>query len=147
MGQESRIKLFYQTPFQIDPNKMYNIKNTDDLKKVILLLEDELDEQKHLLSEQLNILYDSFTPVNVVKDVFKGVVTSEEFRSNILTATIGISTGYITKKLLFRRSKNPLKTLTGNLLQYGIANMIVNPSRVLKTTLLPLLALFSVRKG
>ncbi len=126
---------------------MYNIKNTDDLKKVILLLEDELDEQKHLLSEQLNILYDSFTPVNVVKDVFKGVVTSEEFRSNILTATIGISTGYITKKLLFRRSNNPLKTLTGNLLQYGIANMIVNPSRVLKTTLLPLLALFSVRKG
>jgi hypothetical protein len=125
---------------------MYKIKNTDDLKNVISLLEDDLDEEKRLLTEQVNILYDSFRSVNVVKDVFKEVVTSEEFRSNILTATMGISTGYVTKKLLFKRSNNPLKALTGNLLQYGIANMIVNPSRVLKTIFLPLLALFSIRK-
>ncbi len=126
---------------------MYNITNTEDLKKVISLLEDELDEQKQLLNEHVKVLYDSFRPVNVVKDVFNEVVTSEEFRSNILTATMGISTGYVTKKLLFKKGNNPLRALTGNLLQYGIANMIVNPSRVLKTIFLPLLALISVRKG
>jgi len=125
---------------------MYNINNTADLKQVILLLEEELDEQKQLLTKHVSTLYDSFRPVNVVKDVFNEVVRSEEFRSNILTATIGISTGYVTKKLLFKKSNNPLKALTGNLLQYGIANMIVNPSRVLKTIFLPLLALISVRK-
>lgn len=125
---------------------MYNINNTADLKQVIFLLEEELDEQKRLLTKHVSILYDSFRPVNVVKDVFNEVVRSEEFRSNILTATIGISTGYVTKKLLFKKSNNPLKALTGNLLQYGIANMIVNPSRVLKTIFLPLLALISVRK-
>ncbi len=96
--------------------------------------------------EQVNILYDNFRPVNVVKDVFREVVTSEDFRSNILTATMGISTGYITKRLLFRKGNNLLKALTGNLLQYGIANMIVNPSRVLKTIFLPILELFSSKK-
>jgi hypothetical protein len=124
----------------------YNINNSDDIRKAIGLLEDEVEEQKQLMMEQVNILYDSFSPVNVVKDVFREVVTSEEFRSNILTAALGISTGYVTKRLLFKKSNNPLKAITGNLLQYGIANMIANPSRVLKTIFLPLLEFFSARK-
>ena len=124
----------------------YNIKNSEDIKKVIVLIEDEVEEQKKLLMDQINILYDNFRPVNVVKDVFREVVTSKDFRSNILTATMGISTGYVTKRLLFRKDNNLLKALTGNLLQYGIANMIVNPSRVLKTIFLPILELFSSKK-
>jgi hypothetical protein len=124
----------------------YNIKNSEDIKKVIVLIEDEVEEQKKLLMDQINILYDNFRPVNVVKDVFREVVTSEDFRGNILTATMGISTGYVTKRLLFRKDNNLLKALTGNLLQYGIANMIVNPSRVLKTIFLPILELFSSKK-
>jgi hypothetical protein len=124
----------------------FNINNSEDIKKVIVLIEDEVEEQKQLLMEQVNILYDNFRPVNVVKDVFREVVTSEDFRGNILTATMGISTGYVTKRLLFRKDNNLLKALTGNLLQYGIANMIVNPSRVLKTIFLPILELFSSKK-
>ena len=122
---------------------MYNITRRDDLKKAIMLLENELDEQKILLSDHFNNMYDSFRPVNVIKDVFREVVNSEEFRGNILTVAMGISTGYITKRLLFNKSGSPLKVLTGNLLQYGIANLIAHPPRVLKTIFLPLLGLFT----
>jgi hypothetical protein len=121
---------------------MYNITNADDLQKAIILLENEMDEQKQLLTDHLRLIYESFTPVNVIKDVFKEVVTSEEFRSNIITATIGISAGYIMKKLLFRRSNNTLKTLFGNLFQYGIANLFINPARILRTIMFPLQELF-----
>jgi hypothetical protein len=117
---------------------MYNITNTQDLNKAIFLLENELDEQKQLLTEQLRIMYRSYRPVNIIKDIFKEAVTSEEFRSNILTATMGISTGYLTKKLLFRNSNKPLKTLIGNLLQYGVANLFIHPSRILRSILFPL---------
>ena len=120
---------------------MYNINNTHDLNEAILLLENEVDEQKGKLNNQLNELYESFKPVNVVKDVFSEVVTSDDFRSNLISATIGISTGYITKKLLFRKSSNPFKSLAGNLVQYGLANLIIHPSRTLKTIFLPLLGL------
>ena len=122
---------------------MYNITGKEDLRRAIMLLENELDEQKNLLSDQFNVIYESFRPVNVIKDIFREVVTSEEFRNNILTATMGISTGYITKRLLFNKSRNPFKVITGNLLQYGIANLIVHPPRVLKTIFLPLLGLFT----
>jgi hypothetical protein len=118
---------------------MYNINNTHDLNEAILLLENEVDEQKRKLNDQLNVLYESFKPVNVVKDVFSEVVTSDDFRSNLISATMGISTGYITKKLLFRKSSNLFKSLAGNLVQYGLANLIIHPSKTLKTIFLPLL--------
>lgn len=120
---------------------MYNINNTHDLNEAILLLENEVDEQKRKLNDQLNALYESFKPVNVVKDVFSEVVTSDDFRSNLISATMGISTGYITKKLLFRKSSNLFKSLAGNLVQYGLANLIIHPSKTLKTIFLPLLGL------
>ncbi|MGB8490600.1 MAG: hypothetical protein WCE64_06035 [Bacteroidales bacterium] len=120
---------------------MYNIKNTKDLKAVINLLEDETEEKKQQLTEHLYTLYEHFSPVKVVKDVFREVVSSEDFRSNLLTATLGISTGYIAKRALFRRSGSPLKILAGNLLQYGLANLLINPPRILKSVVLPLLDL------
>ena len=126
---------------------MYNIKTTEDLNYTIHLLEGEMDEQKQYLNEQLNLLYRSFNPVNVVRDVFSEVVTSDDFRANILTATLGLSTGYITKKLLFKKSSNPLKSLSGNLIQYGLANLLIHPSRTLKTIFLPLLGLILNKNG
>lgn len=122
---------------------MYNISGTKDLKEAVGLLEREVDEQKQLLSEQLSVIYESFAPANIIKEVFNEVVTSEEFRSNILTATVGISTGYLTKKLIFKKNSNAFKMLSGNLLQYAVANLIVNPARVMKTVILPLLGFFS----
>jgi len=126
---------------------MYNINSTDDLNGAILHLENEVDEQKRKLNDQLNILYESFNPVNVVKDVFSEVVTSDDFRNNLIIATMGISTGYITKKLLFRKSSNPFRSLAGNLIQYGLANLIIHPSRTLKTIFLPLLGLVFNKGG
>jgi hypothetical protein len=126
---------------------MYNINNSDDLRHAIQLLEKEVDEQKLQAHEQLNSLFRTFDPVTVVKNVFSEVVTSEEFRANILTATMGISTGYITKKLLFKKNHNPLKSLLGNLVQYGLANLIIHPSRTLQTIFLPLLGLILNKGG
>ena len=122
---------------------MYNIKNTKELKTVISLLEDETEEKKQQLTKHLYTLYEHFSPVKVVKDVFSEVVSSEDFRGNLLTATLGISTGYLAKRVLFRKSGNPLKILAGNLFQYGLANLLINPPRILKSVVLPLLDFLS----
>ncbi len=126
---------------------MYSINNTDELKEAILLLENEVDEQKRGLNDQINGLYESVRPVNVVKQVFSEVVTSDELRGNLLTAGIGISAGYFMKKLIFRKKGNPMVSLAGNLIQYGMANLIIHPSRTLKTMFLPLLGLVLHKDG
>jgi len=39
------------------------------------------------------------------------------------------------------KSSNLLKALGGNLLQYGIANLILHPSRIMKSVILPILGM------
>lgn len=124
----------------------YNIKNRDELKAAIVLLETEVDEQKQLLSSQLNGVYESFTPINIARNLISEVVTSEQFRSNLLTATVGITTGYVAKKLFVRGKGSLLKMLTGNFLQYGIANLILNPARILKSVIFPILEFLAPEK-
>ncbi len=125
---------------------MYNITSKKDLEKAILLIENEVEEQKDLLTDQIRSVYESFNPVKVIKKVFKKVVISEELRSNILTAAIGISTGYLTKKIFFRKNTNPLNRFLGNLLQYGVANLIINPSKILNTILAPFQEFFESKE-
>jgi len=127
--------------------KTYKINNAGDLRNAIVIMESEMDEQKRSLNAEINLLYQSFKPVNIVKDVINEVMTSEDLRANLLTATIGISTGYLTKKLIFKKSNSTLKSLTGNLIQYGLANLIIHPSRTLKTLFLPLMGLLLNRNG
>jgi len=125
----------------------YNIKSRDDLKAVIGFLEDEVAEQGQRLSDHASLFYGIYRPVNIARDLVKEVVTSEEFRSNLLTATIGITTGYVAKKLFVRTKKSLLKMMAGNFLQYAIANLIVNPNRILKSVVMPFLEFFSGEGG
>ncbi len=125
---------------------MYNITGKQDLDAAILLMENEVEEQKFLLTDHVRFIYESFRPVNVIKDVFKEAVISEDLRSNLLTAVIGISTGYLTKRVFFRKSKNPIKGLLGYLFQYGVANLVINPSRFINTILAPFKEFFDSKQ-
>lgn len=126
---------------------MYNIKNSGDLSEAILLLENELIEQKQNVAAQIETIVDRYRPVNVVRDIFKEVRTSEEFRSNILTAVMGISTGYLAKKLFFSKRNNILRALAGNFLQYGLANLIINPGRLLRSLFQPMVGISDSKKN
>lgn len=124
----------------------YNITNRKDLDRAILLLGNELDEQKKLLTSQFNVMHESFNPFAFVSDIFKDLITSEKFRNNVLKATIGFTAGYYTKKLLFGKSKNPINLFLGNLLQYSIASIVTRPAEIFKK-LLPLLDFFNKKPG
>jgi hypothetical protein len=121
----------------------YDIRNRADLQAAISLLEDEVEAQKELLNDHFHELYESYRPVSVVRGIMNEVVTSEDFRSNLLTATIGISTGYMAKKLFVRGKSSLLKRLAGNFFQYGVANLLINPSRILKSVIMPVLEFIS----
>jgi hypothetical protein len=126
---------------------MYNIKNTDDLDAAINMLENEIDEQKIMLAGHLKSVYQKFKPVNIARDIFKEAATSGEFRGNILSTLLGISAGYVINKIFFRRNSNPLKSLLGNILQYGISSFVIHPSGILKNFLSPRMKLSARAEG
>jgi hypothetical protein len=125
---------------------MYNITSKQDLDTAIMLLENEVEEQKGLLTDQFRLIYESFRPSAIIKDVLTGVTTSDELKGNILTATFGISIGYLLKKLFFKKSKNPLKSLFGNLFHFVVAKLIINPGSFLNTIIDPIREFFDIRE-
>ena len=122
---------------------MYNITGTGDLRKAIRYLEEELEGQKHLLSEEITLIYKINSPLNIIRNLFREISSSDGFRAKILTATLGISTGYIARKLFPGKRRGLLKIITGYLFQYGIASIIMNPRKVWETHILPLIAAFT----
>jgi hypothetical protein len=114
---------------------MYNINNASELKEAILLLEKKQAVQKQLLLKQIDLTYDSFRPVNIIKNTLKEALTSSGLSGNFLLSAIGLATGYLSKKLILGASGSLLKKVFGYLLQFGMAYLISKPPEVLKSSL------------
>jgi hypothetical protein len=106
---------------------------TDALNETITLLENKRAEELKLLKEQLHVVQDNLKPINLLKSTFHEITSSPEIKNNIVSNTIGITTGYLTKKVLFGASHNPIKKLFGTLLQFAIANIVSKHSDGIKS--------------
>jgi hypothetical protein len=52
----------------------------------------------------------------------------------MIESASGLVTGYVSRKLLVRSSKNPLIRLAGLFVQYGVTNFVNNNSAAIKRT-------------
>lgn len=107
---------------------------TDALNEAISLLENKRAEELKLLKEQLHLVSESLKPINLIKNTWHEVASSPEIKNNIVNNTIGLATGYLTKKVLFGASHNPVKKLIGTLLQFAVANVVSKHSDGIKST-------------
>lgn len=84
------------------------------------------------LKSQLDIVYDSIKPINLIKDTWSEISTSNVIKGNILDSAIGLTTGYVSKKLLFGNSHNPIKNILGTVLEFAISNVTSKNTGILK---------------
>lgn len=123
------------------------ITTSEQLNQFIAVLEmkklNQEIELKHTIKETLNDL----KPVNLIKSAWDQVSTSPEIKDNIIDNSIGLATGYLSKKILTGNSNNPLKRLVGSLAQFGITNLVANhPDPIKKAGLGLLRMIFKNRK-
>lgn len=102
------------------------MKKANEIDSRIKFLKAKQKEDFILLKNQFEITYDSLKPINLIKDAFNEVKSNSDVRENIFSTSLGILGGYISKKIVFGRSKNPIKKISGALLQYVITNLITN---------------------
>lgn len=112
---------------------METINETDALKKTIHLLKIKQAIEMVYLKDQFNHTYESLKPLNLIKNVFGQMATSSDFKGNILNNVIGISTGYLTKKIILGSTHNPIKRILGTILQFVITNIVTKNSNIPKT--------------
>lgn len=103
------------------------------LKESIVQLELRQALEKKMLQEQFQLTYESITPINLIKNTIRQVAGSSEIKGEMLNASIGLTTGYLSKMLFERISNNPFKKLLGSAILFGITNVVIKNPEVIKS--------------
>ncbi len=111
---------------------MEKITTAKDLKREIEQLELKQTIEWPLLKNEFRITFERLKPINLIKNTFKELTGSTDFKDDVLGATMGLSAGYLSKTLFVGASKNPLKKIMGSLFQAGISNIVSKNSDTIK---------------
>jgi hypothetical protein len=110
---------------------MQSITSTAELKEAIRSLQEKQSFQGLVLKEEFFVVVESIKPINIIKSTFSQVASSHDLIGNLLSTTVGLAAGYISKKTLVGSSANLLKKLFGSVFQFGITTLIArNPEAV-----------------
>jgi len=111
---------------------MHKATAAQAVKKSISVLERRQTEEGKLLKQQFTITFESIKPLNVLRKIISDISEPSELKENLIQTAAGLITGYISRKLLVRSSKNPLLRISGVYLQYAVTNFVSKHSDSIK---------------
>ena len=94
------------------------------IKERIHALQLQQKEEQDELKEQAKLSYESLNPINQLKKGWAELVDTKNKNGDIVGGIVGLSVGYISKKVLLGPSHNPIKRILGTLAQFAIANVV-----------------------
>lgn len=101
------------------------IATKEDLERAIQDLETKQANELLLLRTQYQKTFEGLKPMNLIKGSFKDIVTAPDLKKTVVNAAIGLTTGFITKKLLIGKTSNPLKKILGFIVELVVAKKVV----------------------
>jgi len=112
---------------------MIKVKTSKELKEAIYLLEQKQSLQARLLKNRLLSISEELKPANIMKNIFSKVTASPDLKGGIITTAIGLSAFYLTRNILWRSGRNPLRKILVSLLQLGVSNLIARNPEAIKS--------------
>jgi hypothetical protein len=112
---------------------MQSITTATELKDAIQLLEVEQAVKGLLLKEQFYLTYEGLKPINILRSTFNDIVSSPNIIDNLLGTTVGIATGYLSKKVFVAGSGNIIRNFFGSLLKQGVTNVVAQHPDIIKS--------------
>ncbi|MDP2337886.1 MAG: hypothetical protein Q8N05_15870 [Bacteroidota bacterium] len=103
---------------------MENISSVNGLQNAIQILEFEQTYKEQLLKKQFLLTFESLKPVNILRSTIHEAATSPYLIDNILGATVGLASGYISRKITVGGSGNRFRKLLGSVIQFGVTNLV-----------------------
>ena len=102
------------------------------LRDAIIKLETQQAEDGKILREHFYQTIDSLKPINLIKNTFKDAVASRELKGDILTTSVGLTAGLISKIVFAGVMKSQLRKLIGTALMFGITNLVARNPEVVR---------------
>jgi hypothetical protein len=102
------------------------------LKEAIVLLKTKQVQELTAIKTQLDLAYQSFSPSKFIKNALHDAVALPEVKNGFIDTLIGLTTGYLSKKMLIGSSNNPLKNMIGMVLEFTVANFTAKHTFIIK---------------
>ena len=112
---------------------MEKLKAVVVLKQLILVKESEHIIEGKLLKEHFHLTYESLNPINIIKSTFKEMVSAPDLKTNVVNTAIGLTAGFIAKKVFTGNSDNPLTKISGIILEMVIASKVTKNAEEIKS--------------
>ena len=103
---------------------MKQITSIEELDEAIKLLEIKHSSEAMLLKGQLQVTYENMRPVNLLKNTLHDLVSSADFKDGVFSSILSKSAGYLSKKIVTGSTLNPIKLLSGNILQMIVTSLV-----------------------
>jgi len=127
---------------------MQKINSYIELQEAILALESENQEQGRELKELYDRTFERIKPENFVKNTIKEILAFPFTKdNNLLNAAIGLTTGYLSKKVVFGSTHNPLKKIVGAILETAVAAVAAKKGDAIKNAGIRLVKHFFKKKS
>jgi hypothetical protein len=125
---------------------MENQYTAESLKEAIKVLEIKQAEEGQLLKEQLLITYENLKPINILKNIVKDFYSTDNYKQDFLEIVAGMTSGFISKKIIIGKSKNPILKLVGLAIQFGMTTLVSKKYNLIKESIVHFINRFSEKK-
>ena len=105
-------------------NNQVKINTVAELKIRILKLEFEHEVQGQLLKEQYVNAFNSLKPSSLIKETLLEISSPSYVVDNLVGASLGLLTNFISSQLTERLKNNPFKKIISTAFQFGVANFV-----------------------
>lgn len=101
---------------------MQKLNAAELLDQLILIKQEEHDQQLRELKNHFHETYESLRPINILKNSLKESSSSLNLKTQIADTAIGVTSGFLAKKLFSGNSSNPLVNLVGTMIGAFVAS-------------------------
>lgn len=127
---------------------MDKITSTSELEARIIELQTQGKEESVALKTELSVAVENINPIQILTNGLKEILKSPEVKHELFNLSLGMSAGYMAKRLVIGKSENTLQHITGNIVGMVVSkNVSLNADKIRSTTYLLLKSLFVAKKS
>lgn len=112
---------------------MEKITSVAELKRAIMVLEDEQDLKLQSVKKQFYLTYESFKPSKLIGSSLKEMISSPYLIDNVIDTGISLATGYLSRRIVVGASGNIIRRLIGTLVQVGVTKLVTKQAGNIKS--------------
>jgi hypothetical protein len=103
---------------------MHNTDSSEELKNAIGSAEARQSVNRQSLKTQLLLTCDSLRPANLIRSTIKEVTSSPILIFGLAVTALGLTTGFLSNRMVIGTSARLMRKLMGNFLALGATNII-----------------------